>query len=145
MQLWRKEELDLDRLNSMADGTLAAVLGMEFTDIGDNYLIAKMPVDHRTRQPFGILHGGASAALAETVGSMAGWLCINPDLKACVGLELNCNHIKSKTEGWIYAKAVPVHLGGSTQVWDIRITDERAQLICISRLTMAVIKKLQRP
>lgn len=145
MHIWRKETPCLEQLNSMAAGTLAAVLGMEFTAIGEDYLVAKMPVDHRTRQPFGILHGGASAALAETVGSMAGWLCINPELKSCVGLELNCNHIRSKTDGWIFARAQPVHIGGSTQVWDIRITDEKEQLICISRLTMAVIKKLQRP
>lgn len=143
MYLWNQEALTLEQLNGMADGTMAAVLGMEFTEIGDNFLVARMPVDHRTRQPFGILHGGASAALAETVGSMAAWLCVNPEVKVCVGLELNCNHIKSKTEGWIYAKATPIHVGGSTQVWDIRITDESGQLICISRLTMAVIKKIR--
>lgn len=141
--MWKLENVTLELLNNLAPNTLAAALGIEFTEFGADYLIAKMPVDERTRQPFGILHGGASAALAETIGSVAGWLCINPEKQYCVGLEINCNHIKGKSEGWVYGKVTPIHVGGSTQVWHIEIKDEAGKLICISRLTMAVIKKLK--
>jgi 1,4-dihydroxy-2-naphthoyl-CoA hydrolase len=115
---------------------------MIFTDIGADYITASMPVNHTTHQPMGLLHGGASAALAETVGSVAGWLCINKEKQNCVGLELNCNHIKGKRDGTVYATARPLHIGGSTQVWDIRILDEQDKLICVSRLTIAVIRKI---
>lgn len=142
MSIWNRTA-SLDTLNAMAANTLAEVIGIVFIEIGPDYLVAKMPVDKRTHQPFGLLHGGASAALAETIGSVAGWLCINPDKQYCVGMELNCNHIKGKTEGWVYAKASSIHLGGSTQVWDIRIYDENQKIVCVSRLTMAVIKKLR--
>lgn len=141
--MWKVEDVSLEKLNALAPNTLAANLGIEFVDFGKDFLLAKMPVDGRTHQPFGILHGGASAALAETVGSVAGWLCINPEKQYCVGLEINCNHIKSKKEGWVYGKVTPIHVGGSTQVWHIEIRDEQEKMICISRLTMAVIKKIK--
>lgn len=141
--MWFRKDISLALLNSLAPGTLAENLGIEFIDFGSDYLVAKMPVDSRTKQPFGILHGGASAALAETIGSVAGWLCINPEMKYCVGLEINCNHIKSISEGWVYGKVTPIHVGGSTQVWHIEITNEQKKLLCVSRLTMAVIKKIK--
>lgn len=139
MTIWRKET-DLERLKSFSKNTLAEALGIELTEISDNYLIAKMPVDHRTHQPMGILHGGASIALAETVGSIAGNL-VTDEEHYCVGLEVNGNHVRSVTCGDIYAKATPAHLGRTTQVWDIRITTPENKLVCVSRLTLAVLKK----
>lgn len=132
----------LEDLNLLSKNTLVAHLNIEFSAVGENYLQATMPVNVATHQPFGLLHGGASAALAETVGSMASWLCVNPQKQACVGLEINCNHIKGKKDGIVTATAKPIHIGGSTQVWEIKIVDENGKLICISRLTMVVIKKL---
>ncbi len=140
--IWYNENSSLEDLNKMSRNTLAAHLNIEFVEIGADYLKAKMPVNTTTHQPFGLLHGGASAALAETIGSVSGWLCINPEKQACVGIEINCNHVRGKKEGWVTAISRPIHIGGSTQVWDIKIVDENEKLICISRLTMAVIKKL---
>lgn len=140
--IWHDGIPTLAALNEMSRNTLGAHLNMIFTDIGTDYITASMPVNHTTHQPMGLLHGGASAALAETVGSVAGWLCINKEKQNCVGLELNCNHVKGKREGTVYATARPLHIGGSTQVWDIRITDEQDKLICVSRLTLAVIRKI---
>jgi len=116
-------------------------LGIEFTEVGEDYLVAKMPVDRRTHQPMGLLHGGASVALAETLGSVAATLTVDPSLQHCVGLEINANHIKSVRSGFVYGKTTPVHIGKKTQVWEIRITDDQQQLICISRITLAVIDK----
>lgn len=113
-------------------------LGIEFVAFGDDYLKAKMPVDERTRQPFGLLHGGASCVLAESLGSMAGAFCVEWGKQYVVGLEINANHIRSVKEGWVIGTARPVHLGRSTQVWDIRIETEDGKLACISRLTLAV-------
>ena len=140
--IWHDGIPTLDALNAMSRNTMAAHLNMEFTDVGEDYVTASMPVNATTHQPMGLLHGGASAALAETVGSVAGWLCINKEKQNCVGLELNCNHVKGKREGTVYATARPLHIGGSTQVWDIKITDEQDKLICVSRLTVAVIRKI---
>ncbi len=114
-------------------------LGIEFLEIGDDYLKARMPVDRRTTQPFGILHGGASAALAETLGSVAANLCVDRNKKMCVGLEINANHISPVNKGFVYGVARPIHIGGSTQVWEIRIQNERDMLVCIARLTLAVL------
>ena len=100
-------------------------LDMKFTEIGDDYLCITMPVDNRTKQPYGLLHGGASAALAETIGSVASSLCINPDKQICVGIEINCNHIRGKKDGVVTAIAKPLHIGATTHVWDIKINDER--------------------
>lgn len=141
MAIWKKENVSLDELNALRHKTLAGVLDMQFTRIGDDFLQLQMPVDERTHQPYGLLHGGASAALAETVGSVASWLCIDTDKQICVGMEINCNHIRGKRNGLVTATATALHLGATSHVWDIRITDEADKLVCISRLTMAVLKK----
>jgi 1,4-dihydroxy-2-naphthoyl-CoA hydrolase len=121
--------------------TMAAAMDISFTEIGDNYLKAQMPVNDNSRQPYGLLHGGASAALAETIGSVAASLCIDKERYICVGLEINCNHIRGKKEGVVTATAMPLHIGASAHVWDIKIHDEREKLICVSRLTVAILKK----
>ncbi len=123
------------------DGQMAKHLGIEMTEIGNDYMVAKMPVDHRTIQRIGIMHGGASLALAETVGSIAASYCIDADNFFIVGQEINANHIRPVTEGFVYAKATPLHLGKSSHVWDIKITNEQGKLVCVSRFTVAVLKK----
>ena len=120
--------------------TLADALGMELTEVTPDYLEGRMPVDGRTHQPMGLLHGGASVALAETLGSIAAMLRVDRTKQACVGLEINANHIKGVRDGWVRGRATPVHVGRSTQVWEIRIThEETGALVCLSRITMAVI------
>jgi 1,4-dihydroxy-2-naphthoyl-CoA hydrolase len=120
--------------------TLADALGMELTEVTADYLEGRMPVDGRTHQPMGLLHGGASVALAETLGSIAAMLRVDRTKQACVGLEINANHIKGVRDGWVRGRATPVHIGRSTQVWEIRIThEETGALVCLSRITMAVI------
>jgi len=116
-------------------------LGIEFLEVGGDYIKARMPVDHRTIQPFGLLHGGASVALAETLGSVAANLCVDREKKMCVGLEINANHTRPVTNGFVYGIARPIHIGVSTQVWEIRIQNEQEKLVCISRLTLAVLDK----
>lgn len=143
--IWYNGLPTLEQLNAMTQGTLSAHLNMKFTAVGEDFISASMPVDHTTHQPMGLLHGGASAALLETVGSVAGWLCINKDKQDCVGIELNCNHVKGKRSGIVTATARPLHIGASTQVWDIKITDEQEKLICVGRLTVAVIRKVVVP
>jgi 1,4-dihydroxy-2-naphthoyl-CoA hydrolase len=130
----------LESLNKMSDNTLSGLLGIEFTEIGDDFVEARMPVDERTRQPLGLLHGGASVALAETLGSVAATLCLD-DSRFCVGLEINANHIKSIRSGFVTGRTKPVHIGKQTHVWEIRITNESNELICISRITMAILDK----
>lgn len=115
-------------------------LGIEYTEIGEYYLCAKMPVDNRTTQPYGLLHGGASVALAETVGSVGSNLCVDHLKYRCVGLEINANHVKGVSSGYVYAKANLLHCGKKTHIWDIRISNETNELVCISRLTVAVIE-----
>lgn len=141
MSIWKKINIGLDELNQLSHNTLAQVLDIRFSRIGDHFLEASMPVGPKVHQPYGILHGGASAALAETVGSVASSLCIDTDKQICVGLEINCNHIKAKRDGIITATAQPLHLGATTHVWDIKISDEKGKLVCVSRLTMAILKK----
>lgn len=131
----------LELINSFSEGTMAGTLGLEFIEVGDDYLAARMPVDARTQQPFGLLHGGASATLAETLGSIAGAFCVNVEKNYVVGLEINCNHVRSAREGFVYGTTRPIHLGGKTQIWDIRILDEREKLVCVSRLTLAVLDR----
>ena len=114
-------------------------MGIEFVDCGEDWLRARMPVDPRSHQPFGRLHGGASVVLAETIGSMAGACVIDPARFACVGMEINANHLRPVRDGWVYAITRPEALGRSTQVWSIRIEDEAGKLVCISRLTLAII------
>jgi 1,4-dihydroxy-2-naphthoyl-CoA hydrolase len=139
--IWFSLDISLDQLNEMGKGNMAELLGMEFTEIGPDCLRAMMPVDHRTKQPYGLLHGGASAALAETVGSVASALIIDPEKQICVGLEINANHVRGIKEGYVHALVKPLHIGGSTHVWDIRITDDQHKLVCVSRLTVAVLPK----
>ena len=139
--IWYRKSYSLDELNAFSEGNMGAALEMKFTEIGDDFLRATMPVNHKTKQPFGLLHGGASAALAESVGSMASWLVINSDKQYCAGIEINCNHVRGKKDGLVTATATPLHIGGSTHVWDIKITDEAGKLVCVSRLTVAVLNK----
>lgn len=120
--------------------TLASHLGIEFIELGEDYLKGRMPVDARTHQPHGILHGGASVALAETLGSVAAGLVVDPDKYRVVGQEINANHVRAITEGHVIGTARPVHIGKRSHVWEIRIVDEQERLICISRLTIAVIE-----
>ncbi len=134
------QEYSLKELNERSKGTMGEFLDMQFTEIGDDYLCMTMPVDNRTKQPYGLLHGGASAALAETIGSVASSLCINPEKQICVGIEINCNHIRGKKDGVVTAIAKPLHIGATTHVWDIKINDERGKLVCVSRLTVAILK-----
>ncbi len=133
--------IDLTQLNAQSKNTMAEFLNITFIEKGDCYLKASMPVQQKTHQPYGLLHGGASAVLAETVGSVASWLCINPETQICVGMEINCNHIRGKKQGLVIATAEPLHIGATTHVWDIKIRDEQERLICVSRLTVAVLKK----
>lgn len=143
--IWFKKAFSLQKLQAMSAGTLGEHIGIVFTGIGDNYLKATMPVDHRTRQPYGLLHGGASVALAETLGSVASSLVIDTSVFICVGIEINANHIRSVRQGLVTGIATPVHLGSSTHVWDIKIHDERERLVCISRLTVAILKGKDMP
>lgn len=130
---------DIAALDALNADAMPAHLGIEFTDCGDDWIRARMPVDHRTHQPFQRLHGGASVALAETVGSVAAGFCIDRARFVGVGMEINANHIRPAYSGWVYATARPEALGRTTQVWSIRIEDEAGKLVCISRLTVAVI------
>jgi 1,4-dihydroxy-2-naphthoyl-CoA hydrolase len=140
MSIW-KQVVTVDWLEAKSKGTLMETLGIEYLEVGDDFLKARMPVDRRTKQPFGILHGGASVALAETVGTMAAFLCVDPDTKRTVGLEINANHVRPVTEGWVTGIAKPLHLGRTTQVWEIRIFNDQQKLTCISRHTVAIIDK----
>jgi 1,4-dihydroxy-2-naphthoyl-CoA hydrolase len=133
--------VSLDTLNKMSKNTLAENLGIEFTEIGPDWFTAKMPVDNRTHQPYGLLHGGASVALAETLGSIAAHCSIDSIKQFCVGLDINANHLKGIREGFVYGTARPIHRGRSTHVWEIKITTEQQELVCISRITMAILNK----
>lgn len=128
-------------LNRWSPNTLAEQLGIEFTVVGEDHLEARMPVDRRTHQPLGLLHGGASVALAETLGSVAATLCVDETRQYCVGLEINANHLKGVREGFVTGVTRPIHIGKKTQVWEIRITSEQDELVCISRITLAVLDK----
>lgn len=132
----------LNRLNSGIQNTMTSTIGIEITDIGDDFICGKMPVDERTTQPFGLLHGGASAALAETLGSIGGGIKVYQNNETVVGIEINANHLKSARDGWVYGKASPIRIGKKIQVWNIEISNESNDLICVSRLTLAVIKKV---
>lgn len=141
MTIW-KSTPTLDQLAARSQNTMVPHLGIEFTEIGPDYISARMPVDQRTTQPMGLLHGGASATLAETLGSVAGNLCVDSQKKFCVGLEINANHVRAARSGWVTGIVRPIHLGSTTQVWEIRITDEKDRLVCISRLTLAVLEHI---
>jgi 1,4-dihydroxy-2-naphthoyl-CoA hydrolase len=141
MTTWFNKGVSVEDLKPLGKGTMTEYLGIEWVEVGNNFLKAKMPVDHRTIQPYGLLHGGASCVLAETIGSVASHLVIDPSEFYCVGIEINANHIRSAKEGFVYGTCSPLHIGSSTHVWDIRITNEEEKLICISRLTVAIMKK----
>jgi 1,4-dihydroxy-2-naphthoyl-CoA hydrolase len=128
----------LDALNAMSRGTAMEPLGIVFTELGPDFLRATMPVDARTKQPYGLLHGGASVLLAETLGSSAGMMAVG-DGQGVVGIEINANHLRGVREGLVTGTARPLHVGRQTQVWEIRIEDARGKLVCVSRLTLAVI------
>lgn len=130
----------LEELNAMSRNTAMEPLGIVFTELGPDYLRATMPVDARTHQPYGLLHGGASVLLAETVGSTAGMLCLEEG-KGCVGLEINANHLRGVRSGTVTGTARPLHVGRNTQVWEIRIEDDAGRLACVSRLTLAVVPR----
>lgn len=138
MPIWSKHATLAD-INARLPGTMMEHIGIEFTEIGDDFIRGRMPVDHRTFQPAGLLHGGASVALAETLGSVCAYLCLERDDQYVVGMEVNANHVRSVRSGYVYGSCKPIHLGNSTQIWEIRITDEQDNLVCISRLTLAVL------
>ncbi|MEN5209265.1 hotdog fold thioesterase [Stenotrophomonas terrae] len=133
--------VDLQLVNAMSRNTLIDHLGIVFTAAGDDWLQATMPVDERTKQPYGLLHGGASVVLAETLGSSAGNLCVDPTQQVCVGLEINANHLRAARSGVVTGTARALHVGRTTQVWEIRIEDEAGKPVCISRLTLAVVAR----
>ena len=138
MSMWTSLP-DLAYLNAMRKNSICEVLDITFDAFDDNSITASMVVDHRTHQPFGLLHGGASVVLAETLGSMASYMCIDQKQFYCVGLEVNANHLRGVRSGRVSAVARPVHRGRTTHVWDIRLTDDTGKLTCISRLTIAVV------
>ncbi len=141
MSIWFNKNLTLPDLVPLGPKTMGQFLGMEWVELGDDYLIMRMPVDERTKQPYGLLHGGASCALAETVGSLASHFVMDTEKNICVGLEINANHVRSATDGFVTATCTPLHLGASTHVWDIKIHDDNKKLVCVSRLTVAILKK----
>lgn len=138
MSIWFKE-FPVDAANTRAVGNLIGHLGIELVSAGDDYLEARMPVDARTVQPAGVLHGGASVALAETLASWAATFVVDPEKHYCVGQEINANHLRGVLDGDVTGIARPVHLGRRTQVWEVRISDDAGRLVCISRVTMAVL------
>jgi 1,4-dihydroxy-2-naphthoyl-CoA hydrolase len=139
MSIWFGEP-SIEWANSRGEGTLLRALGIEMTELTDDSLKGRMPVDERTRQPGGVLHGGASVALAETLASWGSSFTVDPAVNYCVGMEINANHIRPVAEGWLYGEAKPLSRGRTTQVWEIRMTDAAGKLVCISRCTMAVIE-----
>lgn len=140
--IWFNPAVTRETLIPLGKGTLGEHLGIEWEELGPDYIVASMPVDHRTKQPYGLLHGGASVALAETLGSVGAALSVDASRFIAVGMEINANHIRSAREGRVIGTARPIHRGASSQVWEIRIEDEHHKLICISRLTVA-IRKIQ--
>ena len=140
MAIW-KTTPSLDQLNAMRRDTMIGMLDIVVTELGDDFVRGTMPVDARTHQPYGLLHGGASVALAETLGSIASMLCSDPKTERAVGLDINANHIRAVTSGRVTGTARPLHVGRTTQVWEIRIEDEAGRLVCIARLTTAVVPK----
>ena len=141
MAIWFKKELNPEMLNGFAKDTMNDFIGIRFTEVGENYIKATMPVDQRTKQAYGLLHGGASATLAETVGSVGSAMVIDPEQFICVGIEINANHLKAVREGFVTATALPLHLGASSHVWEIKIMDAQENLTCASRLTVYIIRK----
>jgi 1,4-dihydroxy-2-naphthoyl-CoA hydrolase len=138
--LWYKN-YTIDDLQKFIPNTILEHIGIEITELTDNSVSGKMPVDRRTMQPAGILHGGSSVVLAESLGSIASVLVINQEKQICVGLEINANHVRPVSKGFVYGTATPIHIGGKTHIWEIKIVNEQGKLVCISRLTMALLPK----
>jgi 1,4-dihydroxy-2-naphthoyl-CoA hydrolase len=141
MSIWFNPNLSIEDVRQVGENNMGHHIGLQWVEVGNNFLKMSMPVDERTKQPYGLLHGGASCVLAETVGSIASQLMVNPEKFICVGLEINANHVRSARQGKVIATCTPIHIGASTHVWDIKIHDEKEKLICVSRLTTAVLKK----
>jgi 1,4-dihydroxy-2-naphthoyl-CoA hydrolase len=141
MSIWFKKDINLEKLNQFSTNTMNELLGISITEIGENFIKATMPVDKRTHQAYGILHGGASAALAETLGSIGSVIIVDPEEYVCVGVEINANHIRSVRDGYVTGTAIPLHIGASSHVWEIRIVDKNEKLVCVSRLTVFVKKR----
>jgi 1,4-dihydroxy-2-naphthoyl-CoA hydrolase len=141
MKIWFNKDLKVADLRPIGNNTMAEYLDIEWKEVGNDFISATMPVDHRTIQPYGLLHGGASCVLAETVGSVASAMVVDHSKFICVCLEINANHIRSAREGKVIGTAKPIHLGATTHVWDIRIVDEKERLICVSRLTVAILPR----
>ncbi|HEY0767150.1 MAG TPA: hotdog fold thioesterase [Steroidobacteraceae bacterium] len=140
MSIWRAS-ITAEQLTERGSRSLSGYLGMRITEIGPDFLRATMPVNEHTQQPFGVLHGGASVALAETVGSLASMMCVDPLQSMCLGQEINANHLRAVSSGTVTATARPFHLGARSHVWHIEIRDENERLVCVSRLTMAVVDR----
>jgi 1,4-dihydroxy-2-naphthoyl-CoA hydrolase len=140
MSIWI-QKATVEDLNKLSEKTMVSHLEIEFTEIGDDYIRAKMPVNYFTQQPDRLLHGGASVALAETLGSIAANLCVDRTKKNCVGLDINANHVRPCRSGYVIGTTIPIHRGASTQLWEIKITNEKDLLVCIARLTVAVLDK----
>jgi 1,4-dihydroxy-2-naphthoyl-CoA hydrolase len=140
MNIWFKKDLSIADLALLGKDTMAEHIGIAWKELGEDFLSATMPVDNRTRQPYGLLHGGASVALAETLGSVAAAMVIDREKFYCVGLEINANHVRSAREGYVTGIAKPIHIGASTHVWDIKIYDGKEKLVCVSRITVAILK-----
>ena len=141
MPIWNDPSLNIEKLLPLGKGTMSEFLGIEWVEVRENFIKASMPVDHRTRQPYGLLHGGASCVLSETLGSVASALVIDHSKFYCVGIEINANHIRSARSGKVTGVTTPLHIGNTTHVWDIKIYDERDKLVCVSRLTVAVLPR----
>jgi 1,4-dihydroxy-2-naphthoyl-CoA hydrolase len=139
--IWFDKNIRMEDFAHLGKGTMGEFIGIEWVEIGPDFIKARMPVDYRTKQPYGLLHGGASCVLAETIGSVASSFVIDQSRYNCVGLEINANHLRSAKDGFVTGIAKPIHIGRSTHVWDIRIHDDKEKLICISRLTVAIIEK----
>ena len=131
----------LPLINQALDNTLASSIGLEITQLSDSRVCGKIPVDYRTKQPFGLLHGGASVVLAETLGSMGGNMYVDSNAEMVVGIEINANHLKSVSSGWVHGVAKPIKIGRKIQVWKIEISNDDNELICVSRLTLAIVSK----
>jgi 1,4-dihydroxy-2-naphthoyl-CoA hydrolase len=141
MYIWFNKNLSIEMLQPLFPNTMAEYLAVEWVEVGDDFLKAKMPVDHRTTQPYGLLHGGASCVLAETLGSVASAMVIDHEQFFCVGIEINANHIRGVKAGYVTGITTPLHLGSSTHVWDIKLFDDKQKLVCVSRLTVAILKR----
>ncbi len=141
MSIWFDKDFSIEKLRPLSKNTMSEFLGIEWVEVGENFIKAKMPVDYRTRQPYGYLHGGASCVLAETLGSIASASVVDHSKFYVVGIEINANHIRSVKDGYVTGMVLPIHIGSSTHVWDIKIADQNEKLVCISRLTVAVLNR----